>query len=197
VEREGKIFVFSAPSGAGKSTIIKEILRNRSDLVYSISATTRSKRDNEVDGVDYFFISEDEFKQKIERGEFIEWEQFYDYYYGTLKSFVDQELEKGNNLVLELDVKGALSIKKIYKEAVLIFIQPPSIEELKQRLEQRRTETEEDFQKRIDRAEMELAQKDKFDYRVLNVDIEKAKQDVNKIIDKEINKEKRYEDRTN
>lgn len=189
--------MFSAPSGAGKSTIIKEILRNRSDLVYSISATTRSKRDNEVDGVDYFFISEDEFKQKIERGEFIEWEQFYDYYYGTLKSFVDQELEKGNNLVLELDVKGALSIKKIYKEAVLIFIQPPSIEELKQRLEQRRTETEEDFQKRIDRAEMELAQKDKFDYRVLNVDIEKAKQDVNKIIDKEINKEKRYEDRTN
>lgn len=189
--------MFSAPSGSGKSTIIKDILNNRNDLVYSISATTRKIRDNEVEGVDYFFISKEEFKKKIEQGEFIEWEKFYDYYYGTLKSFVDKELSKGNNLVLELDVKGALSIKNIYSDAVLIFIQPPSIGELKQRLEKRKTETEADFKKRISRAEMELRQKDEFDHRVLNIDIEKAKKDVNEIIEEEINKENRYENRTN
>ncbi len=181
--------VFSAPSGAGKTTIIKYILKEFPQLVFSVSATTRAKRENEIDGKDYFFISEDEFKQKIENNEFVEWESFYGYYYGTLKSFIDETVQSGNTIVLELDVKGALNIKNQYPNAVLIFIEPPSKEALAERLKRRNTESEADFKKRIERASMELQYKDRFDYSVVNADLEVAKEEVKKIVENEINKE--------
>ncbi len=186
---KGKLFVFSAPSGAGKTTIVRSILREYPELVFSISATTRKKRNEEIDGKDYFFISEEEFRQKIEAGEFIEWERFYDYYYGTLKSFVEDTLCKGKSIVLELDVMGALSIKKIYPDAVLIFIAPPTLDDLIARLKNRQTETEEDFKKRIERAEMELSLKNKFDYFVINQFLDAAILEVKNIIEMNYKKE--------
>ena len=134
---KGKIFVISAPSGTGKTTIIKKIMEIFPQLTFSISATTRERRSFEVDGKDYFFISEEDFKNKIENDEFVEWEKFYDYFYGTLKSFVNKKLEEDNSLIFEVDVKGALNIKKCYPESVLIFIEPPSIETIKERLTRR------------------------------------------------------------
>ncbi len=186
---KGKLIVFSAPSGSGKTTIVRYILSKFPELVFSVSATTRKKRDVEVDGKDYFFISEEEFKEKIKNNEFIEWEKFYDYYYGTLKSFVDGHLNKGNSVVLELDVKGALNIRKQYENSVLVFVRPPSLEILKERLKKRNTETEEDFKKRIERASMELEYEKYFDYVIVNDELEKAKSKAVEIIKKIINQE--------
>jgi len=154
--------------------------------VFSVSATTRKKRFYEEDGKDYFFISEKEFEEKIKNNEFIEWEKFYDYYYGTLRSYVENNLKEGKSIVLEVDVKGALNIKKNFPDAVLIFILPPSMEELKKRLKNRKTETEEDFNKRIERAKMELSFKDKFDYNVVNENLESAEKEVFEIIENEL-----------
>ncbi len=181
---KGKLIVVSAPSGAGKTTIVKYLLNKFPELVFSVSATTRKPRSNEKHGREYFFISEKEFKEKIEKNQFVEWEKFYDYYYGTLREFVDNNLENGKFVVLELDVKGAQNIKSQYPDSITIFIAPPSIEELKQRLIKRNTETEEDFRKRIERAEMEMNFKDKFDYVIVNDDLEKAKQKAKEIIEK-------------
>jgi len=181
---KGKLLVFSAPSGAGKTTIVKYLLAEFPELVFSVSATTRKPRKNEVHGKDYFFIDEKEFKKKIKENQFVEWEKFYDYYYGTLKEFVDENLETGKFVVLELDVKGALNIKKQYPDAVLVFIAPPGIEELKKRLIRRNTETETDFRKRIERAEMEMNYRDKFDYVIVNDDLETAKKQAKELIEK-------------
>jgi len=173
-KKKGKIFAVSAPSGTGKTTIVKRLLNEIPGLIYSVSATTREKRNNEKSGVDYFFISEQEFLNKIKKDEFVEWEKVYDYYYGTFKYYVDENISIGKNIIAEVDVKGALSLKKIYLEAILIFIAPPSLDELIDRLMKRQTETETDLQKRIERAKMELSQKDKFDYLIINKDLEKA-----------------------
>lgn len=183
---KGKMIVFSAPSGAGKTTIVKKMLNTYPELIYSISATTRKPREGEAHGTDYFFLTDIQFMEKIDHDEFIEWEKFYDYYYGTLKSYAEEKLNEGYSVVFELDVKGALNIKKRYPEAVLIFIVPPSIEVLEQRLRNRKTETEIDIKKRIDRAEMELKYKDKFDYMVVNTNLEEAIEKTKKIIDKEL-----------
>ncbi|HUX93888.1 MAG TPA: guanylate kinase [Ignavibacteriaceae bacterium] len=172
--RLGKILAVSAPSGTGKTTIVKQILKDFPDLVFSISATTRSKRSEETNGKEYFFISEAEFKEKIENEEFVEWERFYDYYYGTYKSFLEENIQQGKSVLLEIDVYGALNVKRIYPGAKLIFIYPPSYDELVNRLMNRKTESEEDFKKRIERAKMELSLKDKFDYLVENKDLKKA-----------------------
>lgn len=188
---KAKLFVFSAPSGSGKTTIVRGILKEYPEFIFSVSATTRKKRNIEKEGLDYFFITEDEFKNKIEQGEFVEWEKFYDYYYGTIKSFVDNNIEKGLVTVFEVDVKGALSIKKVYPFATLIFICPPSIDELKDRLIKRNTESDEDLKKRIERAEMELSFKEKFDYVVTNQNLENAKNEVKKIIENEIKKKEK------
>ena len=185
----GKIVIFSAPSGSGKTTIVRSALKKFPELVFSISATTREKRGVEKDGVDYFFITEDEFKKKIEQNEFVEWESFYGYYYGTLKSFINSKMKNGKSVVLEVDVKGALKIKKEYTDAVAIFIRPPSIEELKRRLRDRKTESDEDLQKRIERAEMEIGYQKYFDYVVVNDDLERAKKEVYEILNKELNTE--------
>ena len=190
-KKRGKLFVFSAPSGAGKTTIVRHVLKNHPELIFSISATTRDRRKNEVDGKDYFFINEEDFKKKIKSGEFIEWEKFYDYYYGTLRNFVEEKLNEGFSIVLEVDVKGALNIKNSYPGSVLIFIKPPSLEELKKRLINRNTETETDLRKRIERAEMELSYQEHFDYSINNENLQKAKAEAEKIIKEELNKGER------
>ena len=186
-----KLYVFAAPSGTGKTTIMKSVLKKFPQMIFSISATTRKKRNSEVDGRDYFFITEKEFEEKIKNDEFVEWERFYDYYYGTLKSFVDGNLEKGISVLFEVDVKGAVSIKHKFPKAVLIFIAPPSFEVLKTRLINRNTESPEDLKKRIERAEMEMeySNRNEFDYKIINDDLEKAKIKIEEIIEKEINKE--------
>jgi guanylate kinase len=188
-KEKGHIFVVSAPSGAGKTTIVKSILKDIPELAFSISATTRKKRDNETDGVDYHFLTEEDFLNKIEKNEFVEWEKFYDYYYGTGKGFIDENVKKGFSVLLEVDVNGALSIKAIYPEAILVYIYPPSFEVLVERLKNRRTEDETDFKKRVERAKMELSKKDKFDYLVVNNDLNTAISEVKSLIKKIISKE--------
>lgn len=171
---KNKIFVFAAPSGSGKTSIIKEILSENKNIYFSISSTTRLKREGEADGKDYFFLTENEFTEKINSGEFIEWEKFYDYYYGTPKAQIEQAIKEGKSVILDLDVKGAVNLKKQIPEAVLIFIAPPGIEELKKRLLKRNTESEDDLKKRFERAEFELTFKDKFDKIIINDNLEKA-----------------------
>ena len=181
---KGKILVFSAPSGGGKTTIVKEILKDFPTIIFSVSATTRPKRKLETNGVEYFFLTEEEFKEKIKNNEFIEWEKFYDYYYGTLKSFITGNIESGKTVLLELDVKGALTIKRLYPYAQLIYISPPSFDELVKRLRQRQTENETDFKKRIKRAKMELSLKDKFDYIIDNTDLDTAIRESKSLVNK-------------
>jgi guanylate kinase len=188
-KEKGNIFVVSAPSGAGKTTIVKSILKDIPELAFSISATTRKKRENETDGIDYLFIPEKVFLSRIDKKEFVEWEKFYDYYYGTPKGFIDEKIKNGISVLLELDVNGALSIKAIYPEAILVYIYPPSFEVLVERLKNRKTEDEIDFKKRVERAKMELSQKDKFDYLVVNNDLNIAISEVKSLIKKIINKE--------
>ncbi len=184
-----KIFVVSAPSGAGKTTVVRNVLEKFPEITFSISVTTRSRRDFEIDGVDYFFMSEAEFKDKITADEFVEWETFYGYYYGTLKSFINSELEKKKSVLLEVDVKGAVKIKEVYPEAVMIFILPPSIEELQKRLIKRNTETEEDLQKRFERSKMEIDFQDHFQYKIVNDDLEIAREKIFNIFKSELSKE--------
>ena len=189
MKKNGNIIVIAAPSGTGKTTIIKAILKLKPEVVYSISATTREKRYNEVDGKDYFFIDEETFKQKIDNHQFVEWEKVYDYYYGTPKFFVEKIIWEGKSILLEVDVKGALAIKNVYPEANLIYILPPSLEELEKRLRERKTESETDFQKRIERAKMELSLKDKFDYFIVNNNLNTAILEAKEVIEKITNKE--------
>ena len=188
--KKGEIIAVSAPSGGGKTTIVKQILKKFPEIVFSVSATTRPKRESEKNGVEYYFITEAEFKQKINNDEFVEWEKFYDYYYGTFKSVVEENVKNGKSVLLEVDVKGAISLKRIYPEAHLIYITPPSFEELVKRLRERRTESESDMKKRIERAKMELSVKDKFDYFIDNKDLNKAINDTSDLINKILNKEK-------
>ncbi|NWF89461.1 MAG: guanylate kinase [Ignavibacteriaceae bacterium] len=188
---KGKIFAISAPSGTGKTTIVKSLLEEIPNLIFSVSATTRNKRNNEVDGESYFFITEKEFLSKVDKGEFVEWEKVYDYYYGTFKYFIDDHIAAGKNVIAEVDVKGALALKKIYPEAILIFIAPPSFDELVDRLMKRKTETEADLHKRIERAKMELSQKDNFDYLVVNKDLDKAKLETKNLILNILSEEKK------
>jgi guanylate kinase len=189
-EKKGVIIAVSSPSGGGKTTIVKKILERFPEIIFSISATTRPKRENEVEELEYFFITEEEFKKKIRNSEFVEWEKFYDYYYGTFKKYIDDNINEGKPVLLEIDVKGALSIKKIYPGAHLLFIMPPSYDELVKRLKNRKTESEEDFKKRIRRAKMELSQKDKFDYIIVNENLNKAISESLILIYNILNKEK-------
>ena len=186
--KKGAIIAISAPSGTGKTTILRRILSDFPEIVFSVSATTRKRRKNEVEGVDYFFISEEEFKKKIQNNEFVEWELFYDYYYGTFRDFIENCINNGKSLILEVDVHGAVEIKRIYPDAVLIYIAPPSLEELRVRLKKRQTENEEDLKKRIERAKMELSHKDKFDYFIVNNDFNTAYSEIKSLIGKIIDR---------
>ena len=184
MNKKGTIIAVSAPSGTGKTTIVRKILREFPEIVFSVSATTRKKRENEVYGADYIFINEDEFMQRVKNNEFVEWEKFYDYYYGTFRSFIEDTINSGKSVILEIDVHGALEIKRIYPEAILVYIAPPSLEELLHRLRNRRTESEEDLKKRIERATMELGLYHKFDYLVVNNDLNTAYSEIKAIIEK-------------
>ena len=184
------LFVISAPSGAGKTTVIKELFRKLPGLSFSISATTREKRKDEKDKVDYFFLSKEEFDDAVKRGEFVEWEEVFGNYYGTLKSEIEQGTKDKTDLILDVDVKGALSIKNLLPRAVTIFMEAPT-RDLVDRLKQRKTDTHEQISKRIQRMEMELSQKNKFDFVVMNeTNHEGIEQAVNKIINI-INKSKK------
>jgi len=170
----GRLFVISGSSGVGKGTVINEFLRRHSDFKLSVSCTTRSKREGEEHGVNYFFLSQDEFKTCINNDEFLEWAEFSGNFYGTKKEFVEKCLLKGENLILEIDTKGALNVKKIMPEATLIFIAPPSIEELEARLRGRHTETEEAIQKRLASIKSEIENSKKYDYVVINDTVDNA-----------------------
>ena len=173
---KGKLVILSAPSGAGKSTIINRILEKQLPLEFSVSATSRSPRGNEKNGVEYFFLTPDEFIEKINTGCFIEYEEVYpNRFYGTLKSEVEKKLADGKNIILDVDVAGGLNIKKQYGEnALLIFIKPPSIEELQRRLENRGTETSEVISDRISKATYELSLAVQYDATVVNDQLEEA-----------------------
>ena len=175
----GKLIIFSAPSGSGKSTIINYLLTQGLNLAFSISATSRPPRGTEQHGVEYYFLSPEEFKQRIANNEFLEFEEVYaDRFYGTLKAPIEKQLEEGYNVVFDVDVVGGCNIKKYYGERALsIFIQPPSIEELRKRLVGRGTDTPEVIESRIAKAEFELGFADKFDIVIVNDDLEKAKED--------------------
>ena len=181
---KGKLIILSAPSGSGKSTIINCLLDKKLPLEFSISATSRSPRGNEKDGVEYFFISPEIFREKINEGCFIEYEEVYpDCFYGTLKSEVEEKLSGGKNIILDVDVAGGLNIKKLYgKDALLIFIQPPSIEELQNRLEKRGTDSPEVIADRISKATYELSLSSKYDAIIINDKLEKAEKEITHII---------------
>lgn len=172
----GKLIIFSAPSGAGKTTIVRQILRIFSQLEFSVSACSRAKRSGEVDGKDYYFLSADQFLKKIENNEFLEWEEVYkDYFYGTLKSEIERIWSKGNHVIFDVDVKGGLNIKKYYKEKSLaIFVMPPSRAHLSERLKQRSTDTEEDIKTRLAKAAEELKYAGQYDVIVVNDELDKA-----------------------
>lgn len=167
---EGKMFIFTAPSGAGKTTIVKHLLSKYNNLGFSVSATTRSKRDYEIDGKDYYFLSLEDFKNKVANGEFIEWEEVYhDQYYGTLKSEVERVWSLGQHLVFDIDVRGAENIKKLYKKQCMsVFVRPPSVSTLIERLTSRNTETPESLEKRIYKVKKEMTFENSFDIVLVN-----------------------------
>lgn len=186
---EGKLIIIAAPSGSGKSTIINNVLGDGAaeelNIHFSISATSRAPRGTEKNGVEYFFLSPEEFKQKIANDEFLEYEEVYhDKFYGTLKSQVDKQLAAGENVMFDVDVNGAMRIKKIYgNRALSIFIQPPSIEELRHRLTSRATDAPEVIEQRIERAKYELSQAENFDEVVVNDQLEVATLEVSVLIE--------------
>ena len=167
--RKGLLLVISGPAGVGKGTINLSLISRNSDICMSVSATTRSPRPGEIDGVHYFFKSEDEFQKMIESGAFLEYMRVFNtHYYGTPKSFVEQELAEGRSVILEIDVQGAMRVKAAYPDAVLIFIAPPSMSELKSRLIHRGTESSEAIERRFETAYQEMELVDRYDYVVVN-----------------------------
>ena len=184
-----KLIIFSAPSGTGKSTLIRHLIQKDLNLQFSISATSRLPRGEEQDGIEYFFLTPDEFRYKIAQNAFIEYEEVYpDRFYGTLKSEVDRILDTGNNVVFDIDCVGGLNIKKIYGDrALAIFIMPPSIHVLRERLEKRGTDTPEVIESRLAKAEYEMSFASKFDVIIENDDFEKARKETIKTVRNFIN----------
>lgn len=183
--RSGKIIVLSAPSGTGKSTIIKRLSAYKDlKLGFSISATSRKPREGEADGREYYFISEDEFRRRIKAGEFVEWEEVYSgTLYGTLRSEITRITSVGKNLIMDIDVKGAINIKRLYSDRTLaIFIAPPSLETLSQRLHDRGTDSEQTIRKRLEKAEYEMSFAPKFDTTVVNDDLDRAVETIHRLI---------------
>ena len=183
---KGKLIIFSAPSGSGKSTLVQHLMTEYPELrlKFSISCTSRAPRGTERNGVEYFFLSPDEFRQKISAGEFLEYEEVYqDKFYGTLKSQVETQAERGENVVFDVDVKGGCTIKKYYGDRALsVFIQPPSVEELRKRLGGRATDAPEVIEQRLAKAEYELTFADKFDKVIINDDLDVAKAEAYQIV---------------
>ena len=181
---EGKLVIFSAPSGAGKTTLVKHLLDEGLPLSFSVSACTRPPRNNEADGTDYYFISNEEFKAKIAAGAFIEWQEVYpDVFYGTLLCELERIWKLDRHVIFDVDVKGGINLKKLYPERSLsVFVMPPSIEALAERIRDRKTETPENIQKRISKATYELSFADQFDSVLLNDDLEIAKMEAYAVV---------------
>ena len=192
LNRKGLLLVVSGPSGAGKGTICKALLNKNDQIKLSVSATTRKPRNGEVHGVNYFFIEKEEFTKMIENGGFLEYAQIYDNFYGTPKAAIIECLEKGQDVILEIEMQGARQIKEVYPEGVFIFVLPPSLEELKSRIVGRGTETQEEIEKRFSCAFEEINQIVNYDYFIVNEDVEKSVSDVEAIICAEKNKVTRY-----
>lgn len=186
---KGKLVIFSAPSGSGKSTIINYLLQKNLNLKFSVSATSRLPRGTERDGVEYYFLTPQQFREKIEAGEFLEYEEVYkDRFYGTLKEPVERMLDEGINVVFDVDVVGGCNIKKYYgNRALSIFIQPPSVEELRRRLESRGTDAPEVIADRVAKAEFELGFAGKFDVVIINDDLQKAQDEAYKVLSDYLN----------
>ena len=180
---EGKILIISGFSGCGKGTIVKELLNTSDNYEISISATTRKIRDGEIDGKSYFFVSKEKFENMISNNEFLEYACYVDNYYGTPKKYVFEELEKGKNVILEIEVQGALQVKKIYNEALLIFILPPSAKALYDRLKRRNTETDDDIKNRLSRSLEELTYINKYDLVVINDNLNECVKKINSVVE--------------
>ncbi len=177
-----KLFVISGSSGVGKGTVLKGFLAQNPHFMLSVSCTTRAPRTGEVDGVNYFFVSKEEFQNCIDNDKFLEWAEFAGNRYGTKKKYINQCLNEGKDIILEIDTKGALQVKNKMPEAVLIFIAPPSIEALENRLRGRQTEDEETIQKRLHEVKQELERAQNFDYTIINDDLNRAVSELEKII---------------
>ncbi len=191
---QGFLLVISGPSGCGKGTVSKALLEQNSDIVFSISATTRKKRVGEEDGVNYFFIDENEFQKDVENNKFLEHAYVHNNYYGTPRDFVLNEIEKGEIVLLEIDVQGAMQVKKNYKNVVFVFLLPPTMAELKNRITKRGTETPEDINRRFKNAFEELNFVGEYDYFVVNDKVENAVIDIENIIRAEKLRVKRHSD---
>ena len=179
---KGKLIIVSGPSGSGKSTVTK-IVKDKLNIPLSISATTRNPRDGEIDGKDYFFLSEEEFKNKIANDEFYEYAEVHGNYYGTLKKTVEENLDKGLNVILEIDVQGALIAKEKKKDAVLVFFRTKDMDILEKRLRDRKTDSEEVIQTRLKNAETELKYEDKYNYTIINENLDDSIQELIDIIE--------------
>jgi len=183
VPQRGLIIVVSAPSGAGKTTVLKRLMQRHPEIVFSVSATTRTPRPGEENGKDYFFFSEEEFRKGIEAGEFAEWAEVHGHLYGTPESFLESQVSQGRDVILDIDTQGAFQLKDNHPEAVLIFLAPPSFEELERRLRGRETESEEVVERRLGVARNELELRSKYDHIVVNTEIEDAVKDIETVIE--------------
>ncbi len=181
----GKVIVISGPSGVGKGTVVQELLSNNDDCTLSVSATTRAPREGEVHGVNYFFITKEEFQSRIKNNAMLEYAQYCDNYYGTPRDYVQQSVENGKNIILEIEVQGALNVKSTMPEAVTVFVMPPSMIELEKRLRDRGTEEEEVIQQRLKTAVEEMRQSTKYDYIVINDTVNQCVNDIKTIINSE------------
>ena len=188
-DKQGKVIIFSAPSGAGKTTIVRSLLAQIESLSFSISACSRSPRPNEINGEDYFFIGVEDFKKQIERGQFLEWEEVYkDHFYGTLKSELSRIWGDSKTVIFDVDVQGGINIKqKLGDSALSIFVQPPSIKELENRLRFRKTETEEKIQQRISKASSEMGESHHFDVVLVNDSLERTIKEALLLVNKFLN----------
>lgn len=182
---KGLIFILSAPSGAGKTTVLRKVLERRPEFVYSISATTRPPRPGEDAGKDYLFVSTDEFRKGIEEGRFAEWAEVHGHLYGTPEDTLESHTSTGKNVILDIDVQGALQLKQRHPEAILMFLVPPSFQELERRLRGRKTESDEAVKRRLDVAKQELCLQEEYDHIIVNNELERAADDVIMVINQE------------
>lgn len=194
IKRKGLLLVVSGPSGAGKGTICKEILNRRKDIKLSVSATTRKPREGEVDGVNYFFLNKEQFSKMVDNGEFLEYASIYGNFYGTPKSAIIECLENGQDVILEIEMQGARQVKEVYSEGVFIFVLPPSLRELKNRIVGRGTETADEIEKRFSCAFEEIKQIDDYNYFIINKDVDTSVKELEEIISAEKNKVTRYKE---
>ena len=183
-DKNGRLLIFSAPSGSGKTTIVKHLLTSRDDLMFSISATSRSPRGDEIDGRDYYFLSEKEFKKKVTDGDFLEWEEVYTgAFYGTLRSEVERIWKMGKHVIFDMDVVGGMNLKNQFGDrALAVFVKPPDMHELERRLRSRGTDSEEKIQQRLEKAEAELSRARDFDRILVNRNLEDAKAEAEQML---------------